>query len=295
MRKVIPFIFLTIVLGGCSMTTKEDDKIILGDGDVKLKAENFIRVQDYNGEGYTLQNGEETKEIIAGKQDIIDNAVQSFFKSKHNTEVIVHNIVPAVDAASVFVESVGTPHFYTYAVVPIDKENKTIKEEQIFTQEGEVESAITTALYAMIYEEEFENLDAYLNKLVSDYPVTGLPIEAVEKVGGNGYSSSYYFLDTTVDYIYEPYNAYIENPSITKQELSEKFSNFFDPEWLTIAITLYMSNEDVDPDEELYDQILSDIESMDNIPPGAYSLVLHDNLINFQYASALKKIQLIKL
>lgn len=278
------------------MTTKENeiearenDKVILGAGDVKLNAENFMRVQDYNGDGYTLQNGEQTKDIIAGKHDIIENAVKSFFKSKHRTEVKVHNIVPAEEAASVFVESVGTPHFYTYAVVPIDKENKTIKEDAIFTQEGEVESAITTALYAMMYEEEFANLDAYLNELSSKYPITGLPIEAVEKAGGNGYSSSYYFLDTTVDYLFEPYKAYIENPSINKQELKEKFSSFFDPEWLTIAITLYMSEEDVDPDEELYDKILSDIESMDNLPPGAYSLVLHDNLINFQYASGSKK------
>ncbi|MDQ0233676.1 hypothetical protein J2S19_005033, partial [Metabacillus malikii] len=42
----------------------------------------------------------------------------------YKTEVKVHNVVGSQDAATVFVESVGEPHFYTYAVVPIENKRK---------------------------------------------------------------------------------------------------------------------------------------------------------------------------
>ncbi len=72
---------------------------------------------------------------------------------KYKTEVIVHNMVGAVDGATVFVESVGEPHFYTYAIVPIDVDQKEVNSENVWSQEGQVENAIITGIFAMIFDQ----------------------------------------------------------------------------------------------------------------------------------------------
>ena len=63
---------------------------------------------------------------------------------------------------------------------------------------------------------------------------------------------------------------------------------------MLITITLYMKESDTDPDEVLYDKIVSDIEQMEGLPRGSYSVILHDNLINAEYADGSKKSSLNK-
>ncbi|WP_404443030.1 DUF1672 domain-containing protein [Sutcliffiella horikoshii] len=65
------------------------------------------------GEGYTLKNGEKTDKIAKENKEEITKAVEKFFLEKYKTEVIVHNRVGANDGASVYVESLREPHFYT--------------------------------------------------------------------------------------------------------------------------------------------------------------------------------------
>ena len=302
MKKIIPFICSAIVLGGCSMTSKENEfeakedesevvennDVIVGKGGIKLDANDFVRVQDYNGDGYTLRNSGKTKGIIADKHDVIEEEIITYFKDKQKTDVIVHNIIPAVDAATVFVESKGEPHFYSYAMVPVDQKTKTIKRNSVFMQEGEIESDITSAMFAMVYAEEFANLDAYLEKVTKEYSLIGLTKEAFERIGGNGYSTPCYFVNAMFQEHTETYQAYIENPHITKEEIEKRFSHLFTPDNISYGITLYMAEDGKEPDEEIYDKIISDLEKLNNIPPGSYSLVLHDNLINAKVGSASK-------
>ena len=60
--------------------------------------EDFVRIQDYKGEGYTLRNsGTETSKIAKKNQKEIEIAVIKFFKETYKTEVKVHNIVGAKD------------------------------------------------------------------------------------------------------------------------------------------------------------------------------------------------------
>jgi len=106
--------------------------------------------------------------------------------------VKVHNIVSAVDGVSVFVESIGEPYFYTFAIVPVDVKNGEVDPNHVWSQEGQVENAIKGGLYAMACEKEFSNLDTYLEGVTDDYPIVGTPIEAVENVVGTGFSTSYY-------------------------------------------------------------------------------------------------------
>ena len=50
------------------------------------------------------------------------------------------------------------------------------------------------------------------------------------------------------------------------------------PVWLGL-ITLYTEESDINPDKKVFDKIVADIEEMDNIPKGVYSIFLNDNYI----------------
>ncbi|MDL4841724.1 hypothetical protein [Aquibacillus rhizosphaerae] len=55
--------------------------------------EDFVSVQDYNGEGYDLKNGEETDRIAEANRDQVEEAVIKFFIEKYkkdNYEKLLH-------------------------------------------------------------------------------------------------------------------------------------------------------------------------------------------------------------
>ncbi|MBT2215572.1 DUF1672 domain-containing protein [Virgibacillus dakarensis] len=247
----------------------------------KYEKENYVRVQDYTGEGYTLRDSnEETGEIANAHRDEVEQAVKQFFNDKYKTEVKVHNIVSAVDGVSVFVESIGEPHFYTFAIVPVDLENKEVQTDRVWSQEGQVENAIQGGLYAMAFEEEFAKLDDYLESVTEEHPVTGTPVEAIQNVMGTGYTTNYYLVAPAGDAFEKLYELYQDNPSISKQELQDFFAKkSFNPRYLTIGIELYME-EDNAPSKKIYDKVYNDIKQMEGIPKGEYTIILNDNYID---------------
>ncbi len=151
-----------ILLGGC--LNQENENVEM-EKQRNKEDEQYISVQDYDGEGYTLRGGQdEAVDIAKQHKEEIVKAVEEFFLDNYKTEVKVNNFIGAKDAVSVTVESKNEPFFYTFAIVPVDFNSKTVATDQVFTLEGEVEQDIQTGLYAMAYEEEFSNLDKYLEK-----------------------------------------------------------------------------------------------------------------------------------
>ncbi|MEN1970435.1 DUF1672 family protein [Lentibacillus sp. N15] len=248
----------------------------------EYEKENFVPIQEYTGQGYTLRDSRpETGQIANEHHNEVEKAVQHFFKDKYKTEVAVHNIVSAADGVSVFVESVGEPHFYTFAIVPIDIKTKKIETDSVWSQEGQVENAIKGGLYAMAFEDKFSNLDKYMEEITNDYPVVGTPVKAVGNVMGTGYSTPYYFIAPSGDVFKKLYQLYESNPNINKQDIKIFFKeNKFEPRYLNIGIELYMKKSHVTPDKDIYDKIYTDIKEMENIPSGEYSIILNDNYID---------------
>ncbi|MED4453378.1 DUF1672 family protein [Metabacillus fastidiosus] len=246
----------------------------------QTKEDYYISVQEYTGQGYKLPNGEKTDKIAKEHRKEIDKAVKKFFQEKYKTEVIVHNTVGAVDGATVFVESVGEPHFYTFAVIPIDLNEEEVLTDRVWSQEGEVENAIMAGVYGMIYEEEFKKLDQYLDTFVKEHPVTGIRQEALEKVAGGKFSTPYYYVNA-IEYEFEALlKEYLKNPHMEKAAWKEKFKEAtFNPEGLLITLDLYMSEPNIEPEETIFNKIVSDIERMEGLPSGTYSIMLNDNLI----------------
>ncbi|WP_079529591.1 DUF1672 family protein [Halobacillus hunanensis] len=273
---------ISLLIGGCGVSESGNNQN--GDNNSTEGEQNkniYASVQDYTGQGYTLKSGEKTDEIAEDHREEIDKAVKEFFMEEYKTEVKVHNTVGAVDGASVFVESVGEPHFYTFAVVPIDTEKGKVLTDQVWAQEGQVEAAIRGGLYGLIFEEGLQKLDNYLKEFTSKHPVVGVQEEKNENVGGAGYMTPYYYI-TIFGESFDPlYKMYLENPDRSKEEwvnaLNEKSVN---PDEYNITIQLFMEEPNVDPDKEIFNQIVSDLENMNGLPPASYSVYLNDNRIH---------------
>ncbi|MDQ0233514.1 DUF1672 family protein [Metabacillus malikii] len=294
-RKLVVYSISTMLLmGGCGnlgdMKENTNSSTNTQATEKKNHDDRYVSVQDYTGDGYMPRHGQETDKIAKEHQDEITKAVQKFFIETYKTEVKVHNVVGSQDAATVFVESVGEPHFYTYAVVPIDKQKKEVKFDNVFTQEGQVENAIKSGLYHLLYEEEFAQLDSYFTELQKKEAVVGRTVESLKKVGGVGYMTPNYFISPIKDEALDTlYNSYIENPKMDIVQMREIFEkSSFSPEKLIISIQLYMSKKGSPPSDKIFDQVCKDIKSLEIIPPGLYSVTLNDNLIDSLTAIGIK-------
>lgn len=280
---MVAAIGMPLMLGGCfNMTNKNASKSKTAKQGSNVRLEDYVRVQDYTGQGFKLRNGEETDKIAKAHRKEIDRAVKEFFLKKYKTNVIVHNVAGNVDGATVFVESIGEPHFHTYAIVPIDIKNKQIMTDHVWSQDGQIENDVITGIYGMIYEKEFAKLDQYLELFTQKHPVVGKRIEAVNNVRAGGFSTPFYYLNSPLDHACDVlFSMYIENPIRSKEEWKTLFNkNHFNMREFTISIELYMSEPNIEPDPSILNQLVEDIEKMDGIPPGSYAIYLNDNTID---------------
>lgn len=284
----------SIMLGGCSginSTNTNNDNEEAKEIQAEASGESLVSVQDYTGEGYALPYGKETDELAEKNRKQIEDAAIKFFKENYNTDVYVHNVVGSRDGATIFVESKGNLHFYTYAVVPIDEQGKQVLTDKIWADEFHVENAIKGGLYHMIFSDEFKNLDSYLESIAAKGQVTGKTIEALQNVGGHGYMTSYYFIALTSkeEAIKPVYDLYMSNPDESAENLRNAYdADLFHAENFKINIQLFMADNQAKPSEEIFNQITKELEEMDSIPNGTYSFSLNDNFIDKQSAEGAK-------
>ncbi|MRX74450.1 DUF1672 family protein, partial [Bacillus lacus] len=137
-------------------------------------------------------------------------------------------------------------------------------------------------MLAMMMEEELKVLDEYFKELTENYPVVGIRQEAMNKVKKTGYTTPHYFFQfSLLGEKREIINAlYLNNQEISKTELKEHFDfTEYGPESFAFAINLFMKEPGVEPDEEIFQQIISDIETREGFPRGSYTITLNDNKI----------------
>lgn len=270
------FLFSFILVACLSESKKEKTK---GNS---YEQENYLPIDEYNGEGFQLRNANvETAKIAEENRKEVDKAIKNYFLKEYQTEVAIKNIAAAVDGVSVYVKSIQEPYFNSFAVLPIDIKNQEVKLDRIRTEEGQVENGIKAGLYAMAFSKEFEKLDNFLEDFERENPILSTPREVVEKVQGNGYSNKYYFISVFDDFFDKLFDYYMDNPSLSKDDL-EKFFNehSFDPEKVTFAIEFYMDSADSKPDPEIIKSLQSKIEELPGIPAGEYYLFLNDYFID---------------
>ncbi|MEK5104918.1 DUF1672 family protein [Cytobacillus sp. FSL M8-0252] len=299
MKKLTKFLLysvgITMILGGCSDmngTNNNIDNAKGNDTQTNPSNDSLVSVQEYTGEGYALPYGKKTDQIAEKNLKQIEEGTITFFQENYKTEVTVHNVVGAKDGATVFVESLSEPHFYTYAVVPVDESENQVMIDQIWADEFQVENAIKGGLYHMIFNEEFKKLDEYLESVASEEPVTGKTIEALENVGGHGFMTPYYFIALTSkeESIQPVYDLYLSNPDESTENLRNAYEEeLFNTENFKINIQLFMADKQAKPSEELFNKVTKELEEMDSIPSGTYSFSLNDNFIDNQSSEGAKE------
>ncbi|QHE63266.1 DUF1672 family protein [Rossellomorea vietnamensis] len=279
-KSICGMIGLSLLLGGC--LNKKDET----NGPYK---DTYVRVQEYEGDGYVLRGGEEADKIAEEKSEEVKESVKNFFMETYKTDVKVHNIVGNVDGATVFVESTGPVHFYSNAIVSMDLSEKRVRD--VSSLDGDVESNIQGGLYRLLFKKEFQELDHYLSEMVSENPVVGKTEKSLQNVGGSGYMTPYYYLSVPPDdeAVLPVYEAYLQDPDTPVSDLKPLFSREdFSAEDYTITIQLYMEKEQAEPDKKLFNQIQKDLKAMDSIPKGNYSIIINDNLINEKVDDGIK-------
>ncbi|UAC48163.1 DUF1672 domain-containing protein [Bacillus aquiflavi] len=160
---------------------------------------------------------------------------------------------------------------------------------QVWCQEGQIEEAIMGGLYALVFEEELATLDRYLESVVDKYPVIGVREEANKNTGASGYMTPYYYLTIFGESFIPLYEMYLTNPKRPKEEWKNALNmSELDPKMYSVTIHLHMAKPNTEPDKNIFNQIVSDLENMEGLPPGSYSVFLHDNNVNKKNAIASK-------
>ncbi|WP_263629310.1 DUF1672 domain-containing protein [Bacillus licheniformis] len=158
---------------------------------------------------------------------------------------------------------------------------KEVQADAISSSEWDVKDSITSAIYALAFEDEFAALDYYLEKLAEEEPVVGKTQAAVDNTSGMGYQTPYYAVSLNADWKDDLYSAYLENPKRSKKDWQEKLEDEeITPKSCDINIRLYMKKPNTRPDERIYNQVVQDIEDMEELAPGTYTIYLSDNRIN---------------
>ncbi|MBC1449515.1 DUF1672 family protein [Listeria welshimeri] len=270
MKKIILSLSaMLLLLSGCFNLNEKTEQ--------EKAQEGTTPVQDYVGQGFSFVDGDKSEELVKRDEEKIKQEAINYVKNTYKTDVKVNNVVPARNAAVVMVECEEPIQFHTSVIVGkvINKEGEWLAR----SDEGEVEKAIVGGLYAKAYEAEFKNLDAFVEKIAKENDLLGLQAEAINKTASDGYTNNYYFLSIfALDYP-SVYNAYLENPEISSEEL-KKLLEKDDSTSKNISIPMkFYSKENILPKQEIADDLANEIKQEEGIPKGRYSVLIYKNFI----------------
>ncbi|RYL88141.1 DUF1672 family protein [Sporolactobacillus sp. THM19-2] len=274
---VTAFILISgLTLGGCGLMINSTDHPDTSQQKEEASSSPYMPVQDYIGQGYSFNNGEEEDAFAKTHKNEIVEQVDRFFKEKYQLEVTTHHLVGAKNAVVAFVESKGEPHFHTSVIVPVDLENQQVTGD-VWAYEGEVEGAIMAGLYVMAYEEEFKRLDQFVQSITVKHPVIGKRQNAVNNTG-SGYVTSNYYVSTMDINFPEAYKAYMSNQHISKENLRQLIEQqSFDPNGVLISLTFFMKEKHAAPDKKIADSVIEQFKSIKGIAPGNYGVFINSN------------------
>ncbi|EAC7885146.1 DUF1672 family protein [Listeria monocytogenes] len=268
-KKIIGLLASLLLLGGCfNMNEKTEQEKV---------QEGTTPVQDYVGQGFSFVDGDKSAERVKKHEEEIKQEAINYMKNTYKTDVKVNNVVPARNAAVVMVESEEPIQFHTYVIVGLILNKDEVGNAR--SDEGEVEKAIVGGLYAKAYEEEFKNLDVFAEKIAKENNLLGMRAEAIDKTASDGYTSNYYFLSIfALDYP-SVYNAYLENPKISAEELKKLFEKD-DPTSKNISMPMkFFVRGNKLPEQGVADNLANEIKQEEGIPKGRYAVLIYKNFI----------------
>ncbi|EAE7943703.1 DUF1672 family protein [Listeria monocytogenes] len=268
-KKIIGLLASLLLLGGCFNMNEKTEQ--------EKAQEGTTPVQDYVGQGFSFVDGEKSAERVKKDEEKIKQEAINYMKNTYKTDVKVNNVVPARNAAVVMVESEEPIQFHTYVIVGLILNKDEVGNAR--SDEGEVEKAIVGGLYAKAYEEEFKNLDVFAEKIAKKNNLLGMRAEAIDKTASDGYTSNYYFLSIfALDYP-SVYNAYLENPKISAEELKKLFEkDDSTSKNISIPMKFFVRGNKL-PEQGIADNLANEIKQEEGIPKGRYAVLIYKNFI----------------
>ncbi|HAA4851749.1 TPA_asm: hypothetical protein GEU60_08870 [Listeria monocytogenes] len=268
-KKIIGLLSSLLLLGGCFNMNEKTEQ--------EKAQEGTTPVQDYVGQGFSFVDGEKSAERVKKDEEKIKQEAINYMKNTYKTDVKVNNVVPARNAAVVMVESEEPIQFHTYVIVGLILNKDEVGNAR--SDEGEVEKAIVGGLYAKAYEEEFKNLDVFAEKIAKENNLLGMRAEAIDKTASDGYTSNYYFLSIfALDYP-SVYNAYLENPKISAEELKKLFEkDDSTSKNISIPMKFFVRGNKL-PEQGIADNLANEIKQEEGIPKGRYAVLIYKNFI----------------
>ncbi|EBB5856566.1 DUF1672 family protein [Listeria monocytogenes] len=268
-KKIIGLLASLLLLGGCFNMNEKTEQ--------EKAQEGTTPVQDYVGQGFSFVDGEKSAERVKKDEEKIKQEAINYMKNTYKTDVKVNNVVPARNAAVVMVESEEPIQFHTYVIVGLILNKDEVGNAR--SDEGEVEKAIVGGLYAKAYEEEFKNLDVFAEKIAKENNLLGMRAEAIDKTASDGYTSNYYFLSIfALDYP-SVYNAYLENPKISAEELKRLFEkDDSTSKNISIPMKFFVRGNKL-PEQGIADNLANEIKQEEGIPKGRYAVLIYKNFI----------------
>ncbi|HCW3280481.1 TPA: DUF1672 family protein [Listeria monocytogenes] len=268
-KKIIGLLASLLLLGGCFNMNEKTEQ--------GKAQEGTTPVQDYVGQGFSFVDGEKSAERVKKDEEKIKQEAINYMKNTYKTDVKVNNVVPARNAAVVMVESEEPIQFHTYVIVGLILNKDEVGNAR--SDEGEVEKAIVGGLYAKAYEEEFKNLDVFAEKIAKENNLLGMRAEAIDKTASDGYTSNYYFLSIfALDYP-SVYNAYLENPKISAEELKKLFEkDDSTSKNISIPMKFFVRGNKL-PEQGIADNLANEIKQEEGIPKGRYAVLIYKNFI----------------
>ncbi|ECH5523358.1 DUF1672 family protein [Listeria monocytogenes] len=268
-KKIIGLLASLLLLGGCFNMNEKTEQ--------EKAQEGTTPVQDYVGQGFSFVDGEKSAEQVKKDEEKIKQEAINYMKNTYKTDVKVNNVVPARNAAVVMVESEEPIQFHTYVIVGLILNKDEVGNAR--SDEGEVEKAIVGGLYAKAYEEEFKNLDVFAEKIAKKNNLLGMRAEAIDKTASDGYTSNYYFLSIfALDYP-SVYNAYLENPKISAEELKKLFEkDDSTSKNISIPMKFFVRGNKL-PEQGIADNLANEIKQEEGIPKGRYAVLIYKNFI----------------
>ncbi|EKM9527660.1 DUF1672 family protein [Listeria monocytogenes] len=268
-KKIIGLLASLLLLGGCFNMNEKTEQ--------EKAQEGTTPVQDYVGQGFSFVDGEKSAERVKKDEEKIKQEAINYMKNTYKTDVKVNNVVPARNAAVVMVESEEPIQFHTYVIVGLILNKDEVGNAR--SDEGEVEKAIVGGLYAKAYEEEFKNLDVFAEKIAKENNLLGMRAEAIDKTASDGYTSNYYFLSIfALDYP-SVYNAYLENPKISAEELKKLFEkDDSTSKNISIPMKFFVRGNNL-PEQGIADNLANEIKQEEGIPKGRYAVLIYKNFI----------------
>lgn len=258
-----------LILGGCFHMNEKTEE--------EKEQEGTTPVQDYVGQGYSFVDGDKSAERVKKHEEEIKQEAINYMKTTYKTDVKVNNVVPARNAAVVMVECEEPIQFHTSVIVSLVLNKDDVGSAR--SDEGEVEKAIVSGLYAKAYKEEFEHLDAFAEKLAKEYDLLGMREEAIDKTASEGYMSNHYFIASSSLSFPSVYQAYLENQKVTVSELKILFAKD-DPTNTILSIPMeFYSKENKLPKQKVANDLAKELRQEQGLPKGSYDIRVYKNAI----------------